>query len=158
MSQSTAVYLAFDLGAGSGRAMVGLLEAGKLRMKEIHRFANAPLSVGGRLSWDANSLWNHALESMRRCARRGHNRLAGVGVDAWGVDFGLVGADGNLLDNPLCYRDCSTEGIERRIAAAIPEKRLLRWTGAASAGCRRSRNWPHSAAVPAKWQNVHKHC
>jgi rhamnulokinase len=129
MSKSTTAYLGFDLGAGSGRAVVGLLADGRLRMREIDRFANGPSLLSGRLYWDVLSLWNRMVESMRRCARLGYNRLAGVGVDTWGVDFGLLDSAGRLLGNPVCYRDRLTEGAERRIGSILPEKELYRLTG-----------------------------
>jgi rhamnulokinase len=129
MSTSPAAYLGFDLGAGSGRAVVGLLADGRLRMREIDRFVNAPLLLGDRLYWDAMSLWSRIVESMRRCARLGYNPLAGVGVDTWGVDFGLLSADSRLLANPVCYRDSLTEGAEQRIGSVLSEKELYRLTG-----------------------------
>jgi rhamnulokinase len=129
MSRSPAAYLGFDLGAGSGRAVVGLLDGGRLRMKEICRFANSPAPLNGRLRWDTPTLWSKMLGAMQRCAKLGHVRLAGIGIDAWGVDFGLLGEDGKLLANPICYRDSLTEGIERRIGAALAESELYRRTG-----------------------------
>ena len=103
------------MGAGSGRAVVGVLEDGKLRMKEISRFTNAASPLGGRLYWDACAIWNRILEATQSCAALGYNRLAGIGIDAWGVDFGLLDAGGKLLGTPICYRDSLTEGVERRI-------------------------------------------
>ena len=130
MSIAPAVYLGLDLGASSGRAVVGLLKGDKLlHMREIYRFANSPSRLGGRLYWDFLSLWNNILESMRRCAEQGHDRLAGIGVDTWGVDFGLLGADGELLGNPICYRDSTTQGIEPYIESIMDGQRLFRLTG-----------------------------
>jgi rhamnulokinase len=129
MSSSRATYLGFDLGAGSGRAVVGILKEGRLRMREICRFANAPTPLAGRLCWDTSALWNKMCGAIQRCAMLGYDRLAGIGIDAWGVDFGLLGEDGKLLANPICYRDSLTEGIEGRIGAAVAESELYRRTG-----------------------------
>ncbi|OHB85943.1 MAG: hypothetical protein A2V98_03755 [Planctomycetes bacterium RBG_16_64_12] len=129
MSKPGRVYLAIDLGASSGRAVLGLLEGGKLKMEEANRFPNSPAPLGGRLYWDFLSLWNHVLSSMRLCAGRGYSRLSGIGVDTWGVDYGLLGADGKLLGNPICYRDSLTEGVERPIRSAVGERELYRLTG-----------------------------
>lgn len=123
------VYLAVDLGASGGRAVVGAIRAGKLEWDEIYRFPNAPCRLGNRLYWDFLALWGHVLESLRRCAERGHSRLAGIWVDTWGVDFGLLGPDGQLLANPLCYRDAITEGAEEAIRSALPEDEVFRLTG-----------------------------
>ncbi|HUS95863.1 MAG TPA: rhamnulokinase family protein, partial [Hyphomicrobiaceae bacterium] len=133
MRKPPQAYLAFDLGAGSGRAVVGLLEGGRLRMEEIRRFANSPSPLGGRLYWDFLSLWNNVVDAMRLCAARGHDRLAGIGVDTWGVDFGLLGPDGALLGNPICYRDSITEGVDQLIGSVIEERELYRLTGRAVA-------------------------
>ncbi len=132
MSKVPGVYLGLDLGAGSGRAVVGLLDGGKLRMQEIYRFANAPVRLGDRLYWDVLSLWKNILESMRRCAEQGYDRLAGIGIDTWGVDFGLLGADDELLGYPICYRDSATQGIEPYINSVMDENKLFRLTGSRS--------------------------
>jgi rhamnulokinase len=129
MSTAPAVYLAFDLGASSGRAVVGLLEGQRLRMKQICRFSSAPVSLDNRLRWDVHVIWRRMLGAMRRCAALGYRRLAGIGIDAWGVDFGLLGRGGTLLANPICYRDLLTEGVERHIRSAVAEKELFRRTG-----------------------------
>ena len=112
MTPSQSIYLGFDLGASSGRAVLGFLRGCRLEIKEVNRFSNAPCQVDGRWFWDVPALWNNILSSMRLCAKQGHRRLSGVAVDTWGVDFGLLGADGCLLANPTCYRDPRTKGVE----------------------------------------------
>ena len=129
MRELTKVYLGFDLGASSGRAVLGFLEDRKLEIQQISRFSNSPSELGGRLYWNFLSLWNNLLDAMRRCAGQGHVRLSGIGVDTWGVDFGLLGADGKLLGNPICYRDSVTEGTEQLIGSVIGDKELYRLTG-----------------------------
>ena len=123
------VYLGFDIGASSGRAVVGFLDGGRLTLKEINRFSNGPIQLGCALYWDFLSLWQAVIKSMEMCSRAGFTRLAGIGVDTWGVDFGLIDAKGQLLGNPVCYRDSMTDGIEKVIARKISERELHRLTG-----------------------------
>jgi len=95
-------FLAFDLGAESGRAVVGRLKAGILAVDELHRFANTPIPDGASRRWDVPALWT----AMRRGLDLVEDEeLAGIGVDTWGVDYALLGAKGELLQNPLHYRD-----------------------------------------------------
>ena len=122
-------YLGFDLGASSGRAILGVIRNRRLAIEEIARFPNAPCRLGDRLHWNVLSLWSHMIDAMRLCGRQGHNTLSGIGVDTWGVDFGLLGSDDRLLANPLCYRDTITERIEPVIRAVVEEKELYRLTG-----------------------------
>ncbi len=124
-------FLAFDLGASSGRAVLGFLEKNKLTLQEINRFSNGPVELDGTLYWDFMGLWANIVESLKICAQRGYEKLSGIGVDTWGVDFGLLGADGKLLGWPVCYRDSRTTGIEKIIASAIKENELYQLTGAA---------------------------
>ncbi|MFA6187499.1 MAG: rhamnulokinase, partial [Phycisphaerae bacterium] len=91
------VYLGFDIGASSGRAVLGVLEGEKLTLKEIKRFSNGPVQLDDTLYWDFLSLWQAVIKSMEICSKAGYMRLDGIGVDTWGVDFGLIGANGQLL-------------------------------------------------------------
>jgi len=129
MKRSSKTYLGFDLGAGSGRAVLGFLERDKLRIREIHRFVNSPVQLGGTLYWNFLSLWANILDTLRTCAGRDCAELSGIGVDTWGVDFGLVGRDGCLIASPVHYRDDRTRGIEGIIARTIDDKELYRRTG-----------------------------
>ncbi len=103
-------YLAIDLGAESGRGVVVKLDGGKVTMEEIHRFANRPVRLGETLFWDFPFLFAEIIVTLRYCAKRGI-AIDGIGVDTWGVDFGLLGADGQLLGNPVHYRDGRTNDI-----------------------------------------------
>jgi rhamnulokinase/L-fuculokinase len=121
--------LAVDLGAGSGRVILGTLEpAGVLRLDEIHRFANEPVLVQGHLYWDVLGLYREILTGIRLAMAR-KDAPASIGVDTWGVDFGLLGADGQLLQNPVCYRDHRTEGWAARACELCPPETLFRETG-----------------------------
>ena len=128
MKRSHRSYLAFDLGASSGRAMLGTLQHDRLTLREISRFPNGPVSLGGSLYWDVLALWSNMLGALRACAGRG-DRLSGIGVDTWGVDFGLIGRDGQLLANPVCYRDAHTEGIERVMARGFSRRAFYAMCG-----------------------------
>lgn len=122
-------YLGLDIGATSGRAALGFWEDGRLRLSQIARFPNGGVRLGGRLYWDFLALWTSVLGAMRTCVRLGHDQLSGIGVDTWGVDFGLLGPDGRLLGNPTHYRDAGTEGIEQQIGRRMNPEALYRLTG-----------------------------
>jgi rhamnulokinase len=122
-------WLGIDLGATSGRAVLGRLERGRLDLEEIHRFPHGPVPLGGTLWWDVLHLWSGVLGSLRAAARRGAADLAGVGVTTWGIDFGLLSAQGRLLENPVCYRDARTEGMDAAIRARLDERRFYGITG-----------------------------
>lgn len=129
MTKTQKTYLGFDLGASSGRAVLGVIRDNKLEMEEIHRFTNEHIRLGGSLYWNFVALWKSFRESLRICGRDGHNKLDGIGVDTWGVDFGLVCADGKLVGRPLCYRDECTEGIDKLIDEKIGKEKLYKITG-----------------------------
>ena len=127
---SEKVYLAFDLGASSGRAILGRLgEAGAVELEEVHRFANGPVVRDDGLFWDLEGLYGHMLEAMRIVARRGVAPRA-IGIDTWGVDFGLLDKAGELLEPPRCYRESRNAGMSERIVSRIGAERLLERTGA----------------------------
>ncbi len=112
-------YLAIDLGAESGRAILGRLEAGKLTTKEVHRFPNRTDSSTGRLRWDFPALMKEVHEGIRRGAEKNRGRLDGIAVDSWGVDYGLLDEKGRLLENPVHYRDEGHAGEADRFTAGI---------------------------------------
>lgn len=103
-------FLALDLGAESGRGILVTLEGGKVSMEQLHRFANRPVRLGETLHWDFPFLFAEVLATIGECARRGA-KPAGISVDTWGVDFGLLGPRGELLGNPVNYRDARTDNI-----------------------------------------------
>jgi rhamnulokinase len=125
---ATAKLLAFDLGAESGRGVLGLLEGGRLRLEVIHRFPNGPVRTLDTLHWDVLRLYSEMLHTLRLCAS-GHGSLDGLGVDTWGVDFALLGRGGTLLGNPRHYRDPHTEGVMERAFARVGAAEVFRRTG-----------------------------
>jgi rhamnulokinase len=104
-------YLAVDLGASNGRILAGLFDGGRLELEEIHRFSNVPVVVNGRSYWRTFELWGQILAGLRLAARRFGDDVESVGVDAWGVDFGLLDRGGGLLAAPATYRDVRTRGM-----------------------------------------------
>src|SRR5262245_34870093 len=106
---ATKKLLAIDLGAESGRCMLGLFDGERLRLEEVYRFANRPVWTLDTLYWDVLHLYSEILTGLRKGAAQG--LLDGLGVDTWGVDFALLGRGGTLLGNPRHYRDPHTENI-----------------------------------------------
>lgn len=107
-------FLAIDFGAGSGRVLLGSLEEGFLRMEEIHRFANRQVRLGRHVYWDFPALFEDMKVGLRKAGGLGLE-IAGIGIDTWGVDFGLIDSSGNLLGNPVSYRDGRTEGLPAKV-------------------------------------------
>ncbi|HWQ56946.1 MAG TPA: FGGY-family carbohydrate kinase [Bryobacteraceae bacterium] len=122
-------YLAFDLGAESGRAMLGTLSDSGLAIEELHRFPNTPVRVLDGLYWDTLRLWHEIRHGLGVAARERRLTLNGVGIDTWGVDFALLGRDGALVDNPRHYRDARTNGIMEKMAEAMPRADIFAQTG-----------------------------
>jgi rhamnulokinase len=122
-------FLAFDLGAESGRGMLATLEGGRLSLEEVHRFPTQGIVVLGTRRWDVTRIYAEMLEAMRRVARAHGPWLDGVGVDTWGVDFGLVAADGEILGNPVHYRDRRHDGAMEAALAAVPPEEIYAATG-----------------------------
>ena len=122
-------FLAFDLGAESGRAILGTLDGGKLSLTEKHRFANPHGKMLGRFQWDLLGQWEQLKTGLRNASADLAGDLAGIGVDTWGVDFGLLAADGQILANPTMYRDPCTDGIPERTFARVPWKTIFQATG-----------------------------
>lgn len=119
-------YLAFDFGAQSGRAVLAHLQSGILTTEEVHRFPNEPVEYGGSLHWDVARLW---FEVRKVLAQLGEVELAGIGVDAWGVDYALLGEQGELLQNPYHYRDLRTEGVMEDVIRAVGKEEIYHATG-----------------------------
>ena len=123
-------YLAFDLGAESARAIVGSLEDGRIHFEELHRFPTRSVQVQGTLYWDILYIFSEIQEGIAKFVRQCGPECAGIGVDTWGVDFGILGQSGQLLQNPVAYRDHRTDGIiERAFENVVPAEELYRRTG-----------------------------
>lgn len=122
-------YLAFDLGAESGRAMLGTISAERLAVEELHRFPNTPVRVFSALYWDTLRLWHEIQQGLAAAGRERHLALDGIGIDTWGVDFGILGADGALVANPRHYRDTHTNGIMEKTFEKVSREEIFEQTG-----------------------------
>ena len=126
MEQHT--FLAFDLGATSGRAVAGIIANGKLTTEEIHRFPNSIIEKDGKCHWDIYKIFNELKYGLTECCRRGIKPQS-IGIDTWGVDFGYIADDGTILGLPRAYRDPYTTGIPEELFKSLPREELYRRTG-----------------------------
>jgi len=122
-------YLAVDLGASSGRTIVGTLDNGKLTLKEMNRFWNGPTEVRGTLLWDFVHLFRNIKEGIALAKKEYGDGLVSMGIDTWGVDFGLFDSDGKLLRNPVNYRDSRTVGMFEKVFERVPKAEVFSQTG-----------------------------
>jgi sugar (pentulose or hexulose) kinase len=122
-------FLAFDLGAESGRAILGSLSNEKLSLEEKHRFANPMGRMNGHLFWNLLQQWEELKTGLKKTAPTLTAPLAGIGVDTWGVDFGLIGRDGQVLGNPYMYRDSRTDPVFDRTLAKLGREQIFDTTG-----------------------------
>ena len=122
-----AAFAAVDLGAESGRVVLGRLDGRSVALQLVHRFANRPVRLPDGLHWNLLSLFAEAREGIARAA--GEATLRGVGVDAWGVDYALLDGHGGVLGLPFHYRDDRTEGMIARAHARVPRDELYAVTG-----------------------------
>ena len=126
---SLSYHLAFDLGAESGRAVLGKLDGGRLSVREIHRFPNTPVRLFGHYHWNIFALFDEMKKAMKACAAEIPPGPASIAVDTWGVDFGLLARDGSILGLPFCYRDSRTQGAMEDYVKLVPREALYEATG-----------------------------
>ena len=126
---STTNFLAADLGASSGRLMVGRWNGRTFALDELHRFPNGPVRVAGNLHWDVLRIWSELQDGLTKFRTRFECAPAAVGVDAWGVDFALLDRRGRLIGNPYHYRDARTDGIPELVFRLVDERALFSLTG-----------------------------
>ncbi len=122
-------YIAVDLGAESGRVMLGSVSKDRLVLEEVHRFSNGPIKEGGSIRWDFKMLLSEIKTGIGKAAKAAKKRVSGIGVDSWGSDFGLIGADGKLLENPYHYRDSRTEGVMEEAFKLMDKRDIYENTG-----------------------------
>lgn len=120
--------LAYDLGASSGRAILGEFDGSTISLKELHRFSNDPVHVGGHMYWDVLRLFYEMKQSL---AIAGKTRIDSIGIDTWGVDFGLLDKKGRLLGNPIHYRDSLTDGMPEAAFGIMSKEQIFDQTGLA---------------------------
>ena len=121
-------YFAVDLGATSGRTILGSIADGKLQQRELTRFPNHIIQTGGHFYWDIYALYHEIIRGLKLVADEGI-QLTSIGIDTWGVDFVCVGKDGGLLRNPYCYRDPHTDDAMENYFKRIPRERVYEKTG-----------------------------
>ena len=121
-------YLAVDVGASGGRVVAGAFDGRRLRLEELHRFDNRAVAAAGGLFWDILALWSHVGDGLRIAASR-FREVHSVGVDTWGVDFGLLGRGDVLLENPRSYRDPRSEGMLERVLDIVSREEIFAQTG-----------------------------
>ncbi len=121
--------LAIDLGASSGRGIVGSFDGEKLTLEENHRFPNEPVIVAGTFSWDILRIFHEIKNSIRKCALSDDKDISSIGIDTWGVDYGLIDKNGRLMANPIHYRDARTNGMIEYADTLVPRSELYNTTG-----------------------------
>ncbi len=126
--QMNGTFLAADFGAGSGRVIAGSLRRDRLELKEIYRFSNRRVKLGAHTYWDFAMLYSELLEGLRKASVLYHD-IVSIGIDTWGVDFGLVDSNGALLGLPICYRDESTMPYPARLETEIGSRKLYEESG-----------------------------
>ncbi len=126
--KKTKTFLAADLGAGSGRVIAAKYDGSRLTFEDAHRFDNIPVSVGGHLHWNLLSLFSGVRDGIA-AAMRANGEVESVGVDTWGVDYGLIDGSGRLLGLPYAYRDVRNDGMGERVCARLGRRRIYDRTG-----------------------------
>ena len=124
-----AKFLAVDLGAESGRAFVATLDGERIALEEVHRFPNTPVEISGHLHWDVPELFQQLKMALKLTAEKGHGDIVSIGVNTWGVDFGLVRKSDGSIDLPFTYRDSRTNGMMQKVFSKIPRHEIYARTG-----------------------------
>lgn len=122
-------YLAIDLGAESGRAIVGIIDHNQICLEEVYRFPNRQINILGHLHWDVLALFDEIKTGIKSAVKAGHNEIRSIGVDTWGVDFGFVTKSNELLGFPYCYRDARTNDILDKVFAKVSKDYIYTRTG-----------------------------
>lgn len=122
-------FLAADFGAGSGRTIAGLFKKDKISIKQTHRFSNPQIKLLGHYYWNLLYLYSELKNGIAHTIKQGYKNIQSIGVDTWGVDFGLIGRDDKILGNPYCYRDARTDGMMERAFQLMPKDEIYNHTG-----------------------------
>jgi rhamnulokinase len=126
------LYIAVDLGAGSGRVFLVGTAPGELLLEEVRRFHYPPCRSAGYLRWDLTTIFDQVKEGARLAGERASELarpIRSLGVDSWGVDYGLIDAEGRLIEDPVCYRDDRTQGVMEKVLALVPREEIFERTG-----------------------------
>ena len=122
-------FFAVDLGATSGRTILGSFSEGGLELEEVNRFPNHLIEVGGHFYWDIYALYQYVIDGLKLVAGKQDVKIVSIGIDTWGVDFVCVGKDGHLLRQPYAYRDPQTNGAPEALFSRIPRSKVYKLTG-----------------------------
>src|SRR5262245_14512912 len=126
------LYIAVDLGAGSGRVFLAGMSPSELLLEEVHRFQYAPISANGHLRWNGPRIFSDVKAGLRRAsdwARQLGRPISSIGVDSWGTDYGLIDGDGRLCENPICYRDKRTQNTMEKVFEQLSRDEIFSRTG-----------------------------
>lgn len=129
MTQSQKTFLAVDLGASSGRVLAGRFNGSTIALDLVHRFPNGGVRAGHQLQWNMLGLWDQILEGLHHASEMCHDDTASVGIDTWGVDFGLLSKDDELISNPVHYRDDRTVGMMEKAFTVVDRDAIFEATG-----------------------------
>src|SRR5262245_53757593 len=132
INMNDSLYIAVDLGAGSGRVFLSGVSPGELLLEEVRRFHYPPRRLAGHLRWDLPHIFSEIKTGLRAAGQRAQQfgrPVESIGVDSWGVDYGLIDARGILLEDPVCYRDERTAGVMGKVCERIPREELFARTG-----------------------------
>jgi rhamnulokinase len=129
MPDTSLHLLAFDLGAESGRAILGSFDGQRIQLSDVHRFPNIPVPLPDGLHWDVLNLWSEIRKGLGLAAQTTGGRIDGMGLDTWGVDFGLLDRHGVLLGDPYHYRDARTDGMVEKAFQRLPRAEIFAQTG-----------------------------
>lgn len=119
-------FIAADFGAGSGRVIVGTLATTSVQLEEIHRFENEQKMIDGHLRWDFHALFNELKVGLKKAFAKYGDEIKSIGIDTWGVDYGLLDKDGKLIANPICYRDSRTQGMMELAFQKLPKEEYFK--------------------------------
>jgi len=129
MTNKTTNFLALDLGAESGRGLIGRFDRKQLSLEEVHRFPNGPTRIHDGLHWNVLSLFAEMKQGLAGAIHEHEGELAAFGLDTWGVDFALLDRSGNLIGNPYHYRDSRTDGMIEKSFEMVPREEIFERTG-----------------------------
>lgn len=122
-------FMAIDLGATSGRTILGSFTPDGLELEEINRFPNHIIEATGHCYWDIYELYRRVIEGLKLAAQKSDVEIVSIGIDTWGVDFVCIGKDGQVLRTPYSYRDPHTEGAPEAFFSRVPRNRVYELTG-----------------------------
>jgi rhamnulokinase len=129
VKRKTQAYLAIDVGAETGRVMAGIWNGRKIRLEEIHRFANGPVALGETIRWDVLRLWSEIQNGLALAGKKFGKQIVSVGVDTWGVDFVLLNKADEILGQPCHYRDARTSGLMEKAFKKVPRAEIFAHSG-----------------------------